>query len=224
MVNNKCGTHGPNCDGACVDPNVDNGMMTKVWGPAGWLFLHCITFGFPYAINHDNPDHKGKQEDYYNFFYYLGRVMPCKYCRDSYQEFFRELDLSKSLQSRKQITKWLYDIHNKVNHKLGVPDCDIPSYEDIVSTYEQYRAKCKKTTDAERDLNKKKGCIAPANGTPRRCVVKVVPFDKGDITRRDNANFGKIGGSSNDYLLIKKKYVYIAVLLLIAYLSYYYLT
>ena len=40
-----CKTHGVNCDGACIDPNVDNGMMTKVWGPAGWLFLHCITFG-----------------------------------------------------------------------------------------------------------------------------------------------------------------------------------
>jgi hypothetical protein len=209
-LNNKCETHGPNCDGACVDPNVDNGMMTKVWGPAGWLFLHCITFGFPYTINPNNIDHIGKQEDYYNFFYYLGRVMPCKYCRESYQEFFRELDLSKSLQSRKQITKWLYDIHNKVNYKLGVPDCNIPSFNEVVSKYELYRAKCKKTTDEERDINKKKGCIAPADGTPRRCVVKVVPFDKGDITRRDNANIGSIGGSSDDYIILtKQKYIII---------------
>ena len=46
-----CKTHGKNCDGACIDPNVDNGMMTKVWGPPGWLFLHCLTFGYPYTIN-----------------------------------------------------------------------------------------------------------------------------------------------------------------------------
>jgi hypothetical protein len=200
----KCKTHGANCDGACVDPNVDNGMMTKVWGPAGWLFLHCVTFGFPYAINFENETHAGKQEDYYNFFYYLGRVMPCRYCRESYQEFFRELDLSKSLQSRKQLTKWLYDMHNKVNHKLGVPECQIPSYDEMVATYEQYRAKCKKTTDEERDMNKKKGCVTPADGTPRRTVVKVVPFDKGDVTRRDNATIGRMGGTSDDYVVLSK--------------------
>ena len=25
-------------------------MMTKVWGPPGWFFLHCVTFGFPERI------------------------------------------------------------------------------------------------------------------------------------------------------------------------------
>ena len=39
-----CKIHGKNCNGECKDPNIDNGMMTKVWGPPGWLFLHCITF------------------------------------------------------------------------------------------------------------------------------------------------------------------------------------
>ena len=24
-----------------------NGMMTNVWGPAGWVFLHSVTFGYP---------------------------------------------------------------------------------------------------------------------------------------------------------------------------------
>ena len=69
----KCQTHGQNCDGDCVDPNVDNGMMTKIWGPPGWLFLHCVTFGYPYAINSTNPEHKTKAQDYANFFYYLGK-------------------------------------------------------------------------------------------------------------------------------------------------------
>lgn len=214
-ANKKCGTHGPNCDGACVDPNVDNGMMTKVWGPAGWLFLHCVTFGYPYAINPSNPEHNGKREDYYNFFYYLGRVLPCRYCRDSYQEFFKELNLDGSLKDRKALCKWLYDMHNKVNHKLGVPECNIPSFDEIVNTYEMYRAKCKKTSEEEREANKKKGCIAPANGTPQRCVVKVVPFDKGDITRRENADVGLIGGSSDDYIIITKKMALVYLLLFI---------
>jgi len=213
-----CNQHGVNCDGACVDPNVDNGMMTKVWGPAGWLFLHCVTFGYPYAINPDNEAHNTKKQDYYNFFYYLGKVLPCRYCRESYDEYFKQLDLYNSLDTRKDITKWLYHMHNKVNHKLGVPDCNIPSFEEVINQYEEYRAKCKKTSEEERELNKKKGCLAPANGTPQRCVVKVVPYDKGDVTRRENATVGTISGTSDDYLVIKKKdllwYSLIAITLL----------
>lgn len=197
-----CQTHGPNCDGACIDPNVDNGMMTKVWGPAGWLFLHCVTFGFPYTINPLNPEHQTKAEDYYNFFYYLGRVMPCRYCRDSYQEFFKDHDLREQLQSRRQISEWLYTIHNRVNNKLGVPECQIPTFDEVVAKYESFRARCKKTTKEERLENQSKGCIAPADGTPRRCVVKVVPFDKADITRRTNADIGSMGPSSDDYILL----------------------
>tara|TARA_B100000902_G_scaffold303054_1_gene291134 strand:+ start:4080 stop:4838 length:759 start_codon:yes stop_codon:yes gene_type:complete len=210
-----CKTHGVNCDGACIDPNVDNGMMTKVWGPAGWLFLHCITFGYPYVINPNNETHKEKEKDYYNFFYYLGKVLPCRYCRESYMDFFNELDLVNNLKSRKQIVKWLYDMHNKVNRKLGVPECNIPSIKELEERYEQFRAKCKKTTEEERDANQKKGCVTPADGTPKRCVVKVVEFDKGDITRRDNITIGEMSGSSDDYFVFKKKNVYLVIILLI---------
>lgn len=197
-----CTTHGPSCDGACIDPNVDNGMMTKVWGPAGWLFLHCVAFGYPYSINPQNPEHQTKAEDYYNFFYYLGKVMPCRYCRESYQDFFADHDLRDKLDNRFQLAEWLYTIHNRVNHKLGVPKCDIPSFEEVVTKYESFRARCKKTTEDERIANQSKGCVTPADGTPRRCVVKVVPFDKGDVTRRTNALIGGSGPSSDDYRMV----------------------
>ena len=68
---------------------------------------------------------------------------------------FKQLDLYNSLKTRKDLTKWLYDMHNKVNHKLGVPECNIPSFEDVISQYEEYRAKCKKTTEEEENLIKK---------------------------------------------------------------------
>ena len=73
-----CKMHGPNCEGDCIDPNVDNGMMTKVWGPPGWLFLHCITFGYPYVINPENPDHQNKKRDYALFFKAMGNVFCLK--------------------------------------------------------------------------------------------------------------------------------------------------
>jgi hypothetical protein len=217
-----CSRHGENCDARCIDPNVDNGMMTKVWGPAGWLFLHCVSFGYPYAINDQNPDHATKKEDYMNFFYYLGKVLPCKYCRDSYMEFYKELNLNNNLDTREQLTKWLYDMHNKVNHKLGVPECQIPTYEELQDKYEKFRAKCKKTTEEERELNKSKGCIAPADGTAKRAIVKIVNFNKGDITRRNNVERDFSGIPNQDeYVVFHKNTIIYGIMFIVILISMY---
>ena len=201
-----------------LDPNLHNGMMTKVWGPAGWLFLHCITFGYPYKINPNKTEDIEKMKKYKDFFTLVGDVLPCKYCRESYKDFLKENPIEQHMRTRKEFTKWFYDIHNKINHKLGVPECEIPSFEDVTREYEMYRAKCKKTTEQERSLNASKGCIRPANGTPKRCIVKVVSCDNGDITRRNEDvddvtkyNFP----SQTEYIVIHKKHLLIPVLLLI---------
>ena len=47
-------------------------------------------------------------------------------------------------------------------------------------------AQCKKTTEEERMINQAKGCIKPADGTPKQCVINIVPCKNGDITRRAN--------------------------------------
>lgn len=182
-----CETHGATCDRRCVDPNVDNGMMTKVWGPTGWLFLHCVTFGYPYAINPSNPDHKYKKQQYKTFFQMIGYVLPCKYCRESYIEFAKQTPIDKFLNTRKDLCKWLYIIHNKVNTKLGVPESTIPTFQEVQQFYEQFRAKCKKTTEEERAKNKEVGCVRPADGTPKRCLINVINCKEGDVTRRENS-------------------------------------
>lgn len=210
-----CIQHGKNCDSRCVDPNVDNGMMTKVWGPAGWLFLHSVTFGYPYAINNNNPDHLSKPEDYYKFFYYLGKVLPCKYCRDSYMEYFSTLNLQGNLDTRENLCRWLYDMHNKINNKLGVPECNIPTFDSVKTKYERYRAKCKKTNEEEREANKAKGCIAPADGTAKRCVVKVINFNKGDITRRKEENLENNIPSQDEYIILKKIHILYIIIFLV---------
>ncbi len=183
----SCPQHGANCDMRCRDPNVDNGMMTKVWGPAGWLFLHCVTFGYPYAINPENLDHAYKQDHYKTFFNLVGYILPCKYCRESYIEFARETPIDNFLSKREDLTKWLYIIHNKVNKKLGVAHDCIPTFKEIQKFYEQFRAKCKKTSEEERKMNKEKGCVKPADGTPKKCVINVVKCKEGDVTRRHNS-------------------------------------
>jgi hypothetical protein len=156
------------------DANRDNGMITKVWGPPGWLFLHCITFGYPFKIDTTNPEHMQKQRDYRDFFTLIGKVFPCKYCRDSYQNFIKETPIEPHLGSRDALCRWFYTIHNKVNEKLDVPAADIPTFETIQKRYEDYRAKCKKTVAEEEAEKKVKGCVIPADGTRRKCVLNVI--------------------------------------------------
>ena len=49
-MNNKCDTHGENCDRGCIDPNVDNGMMTKVWGPPDGYFYIVFLLDIPMLL------------------------------------------------------------------------------------------------------------------------------------------------------------------------------
>ena len=208
-----CTNHGPKCNGAeCANKNLDNGLMTRIWGPSGWLFLHSITFGDPYKIDPTNPEHIAKQNDYYRFFYYLGKVMPCKYCRDSYMDFFTKQSPMSKLGSRKEFTKWLYDIHNMVNDKLGVPSCERPSFEEIEERYQSFRAACKPLTEKEKNDNASKGCIAPQDGKSKRSVIKVVEYAPQPTKNTTLQEFPK----SDDYFVFQKKTIYIIILLGIA--------
>ena len=207
-----CNNHGPKCNGSeCANKNVDNGLMTRLWGPSGWLFLHCITFGYPFKIDPNNPEHLEKQNDYYRFFYYLGKVLPCKYCRNSYMEFFANNSPMSKLGTRKELAKWLYDVHNLVNDKLGVPQCERPSFEEIEDRYQSFRAACKPLTTEQRNDNAGKGCVAPADGKPKRSVIKVVEYESRPTKSEPMQDFPK----SDDYFVINKKTTYIVISVII---------
>ena len=207
-----CDNHGPKCNGSeCANKNLDNGLMTRIWGPSGWLFLHSITFGYPYKIDPTNPEHISKQNDYYRFFYYLGKVMPCKYCRDSYMNFFTKQSPMSKLGSRKEFSKWLYDVHNMVNDKLGVPSCERPTFEEVEEQYQSFRASCKPLTESERSNNAGKGCVAPQDGKPKRSVIKVVEYTPQPTKTSPLQEFPK----SDDYFVLHKKTLYIIIMLLI---------
>lgn len=184
-----------------VNNNKENGLMTKVWGPPGWLFYHCVAFGYPYIIEDTNPKHFEKRTHYRNFYNNIGKVFPCKYCRESYDQFIKDIPIDNFLNNRRDLCYWTYLIHNKVNDKLGVPKCEIPSFEDIQKTYEQFRAKCTKTTEEKRKENIEKGCVRPNNGKYKRCVMKVVTCNKNSI--------------NNNYIVINK---YLFFLIIFSYI------
>lgn len=144
----------------------NNGLITSIWGPPTWESFHAITFGFPIR-----PTDEQKQK-YLSYFTLLGDVLPCIFCRRSYQQFINDSDeISNTIlnintvDSRETLTKWGYRLHNAVNNKLGVDYGD--TYEELCYKYESYRAKCTKTT---------KGCLMPLD-------MKAKSYQKADIHR-----------------------------------------
>lgn len=139
-----------NCEPVVPIDNKNNGLITKIWGGPGWIFNHSVTFGYPIEPT------PLQREEYRQYFTSLGHVLPCRYCRESYQKFISEGPTKLTdevLKNRDSLTRWMYDVHQAVNAKLEV-DYGI-TYEDTVDKYESFRAKCGKPVKTE------KGCVAP---------------------------------------------------------------
>jgi len=146
-----------------------NGMMTKVWGPPGWFFLHVVAAGYP--VNPNDFDIANElvpgttAERYRTVFANMGHVLPCKFCRNSYNQYIKELPMTTDvLASRDALTHWLWDIHNKVNAKLGTKG---KAFGAVRRKYEAYRAKCKKGSQT--------GCTIPLSGFKLKSAVVVYP-------------------------------------------------
>jgi hypothetical protein len=93
-------------------------MQTLKWGPGAWEFLHTITFNYPERIDDNDPDHIERRKYTKQLFENLQYTLPCKYCRESFKQFLKELPIEGNLESREKITYWFYEMHNKVNNKL----------------------------------------------------------------------------------------------------------
>lgn len=133
-----------------LDANKNNGLITKIWGPPMWESIHCIAHGYPVEPTKQN------KIDYKNFFINLKNVLPCRYCRESYEEFINidpEAKLTdEAFESRDSLTKWVYKLHSRVNKKLGV-EYNL-TLDDFRHKFETYRAKC---------VPNEKGCNMPLN-------------------------------------------------------------
>ena len=103
-------------------------MDTRFWGPSGWQLFHLI------ASRSENPN------EVLNM---LNEILPCKFCRESTTEFMKKDPLSYH-----QPEVWLYELHNKVNHKLRTqckanPEVinpgEDPSFDDVEEKYRKMR-------------------------------------------------------------------------------------
>lgn len=94
------------------------------WGPAGWKFLHTITFAYP-----DQPTLQ-QQRSATDLFTSLQDMLPCPACQGHYQEFLKQNPIPVS--NAVDLQKWLVNLHNSVNQRLQKP---LVTYEQAKQMY-----------------------------------------------------------------------------------------
>lgn len=159
-----------------------DGMLTSVWGPSLWHYLHTMSFNYP--IKPTETDKKY----YKQFVMSLKHVLPCKYCRMNLRKNLKAVPLTDTvLKTRANFARWMYDFHEHINtmlkKKSGL------SFEEVRERYEHFRARCSETSvdkiveELNKIKNKKeKGCETPLYGHKSKCIIKIVPTETKEKT------------------------------------------
>ena len=145
----------------------NNGMVTTVWGPAMWHFLHTMSFNYPVEPT------RAQKGEYMDFVKSLVHVLPCGKCRKNLRANFRKRPLSvKDMESRHTFSKFMFDLHEAVNVMLNKPSG--LTFEQVRDTYEHFRARCAGQTHKKK--NHENGCTEPVyRGKKPQCVLEIVP-------------------------------------------------
>lgn len=143
------------------DFNDTNGMLTTVWGPPLWHFLHSMSFNYPVQ-----PTCAQKQQ-YKNFIYSLTHILPCGACRDNLKYNLQKNPIQPYLKDRKTFSKYIYQLHETLNRYLNKTSG--LSYHQVRTRYEHFRAKCTKTQKNHI------GCAKAFRARKTKSVINIVP-------------------------------------------------
>jgi hypothetical protein len=164
--------------------NSGDGMLTTVWGPGIWHYLHTMSFNYPVEPTNEQKMH------YRDFILNLQHVLPCKYCRMNLTTNFKQMPLTMEvMKNRDSFSRYIYELHELVNKMLKKKSN--LKFCDVRERYEHFRSRC---TDEKpklfkmeelQSLNKKtgekekeKGCTEPLYGKKSKCIIKIVPQDE----------------------------------------------
>jgi len=162
-----------------TDFNSNDGMLTSVWGPGMWHYLHTMSFNYPVEPTQADKTH------YRDFVLNLRFVLPCGKCRANLIKNFKRLPLKMShMRNRETFSKYIYELHELINRMLDKKSG--LSYNDVRERYEHFRARCAKSyKDLHKDLRKtakkgssEKGCTEPLYGEKAKCILRIVPQDE----------------------------------------------
>jgi hypothetical protein len=162
----------------------NDGMLTAVWGPSMWHYLHTMSFNYPV-----NPSCDDKR-NYRDFVLGLQYVLPCGKCRKNLVKNFKRLPLKwKDMESRAKFSLYVYRLHELINKMLKKKSG--LSYCDVKERYEHFRARCLappsdtvpsetvKPVESKETIKKgpEQGCTEPLYGAKSKCVLQIVPHD-----------------------------------------------
>lgn len=126
------------------DYDSGDGMLTSVWGPGMWHFLHTMSFNYPVAPTQQ------QQHQYRTFIIGLQHILPCKYCRINLRNNFKTFPLQAChMKNRDTFSRYVYRLHEIVNKMLGKRSG--LTYCDVRERYEHFRSRC--TADDDDDDN-----------------------------------------------------------------------
>ena len=170
-----------------------DGMLTTIWGPNMWHYLHTMSFNYPI-----NPDESNKIY-YREFVFNLQHTLPCKYCRINLKNNLKAHPLNAChLKNRDVFSRYIYKLHEIVNKLLNKKSG--LSYCDVRERYEHFRSRCTTDKNAINNQNKlfkfnktkkgkkgEKGCTEPLYGKKAKCVLNIVPQEqKGETLNIDD--------------------------------------
>jgi hypothetical protein len=150
-----------------------DGMLTSVWGPGLWHYLHTMSFNYPFK-----PTALQKKA-YKTQLLLLEKTLPCKYCRINLKNNFKQTPLQNChMKNRDTFSRYVYQLHETVNKMLGKKSG--LSYCDVRERYEHFRARCLTNEKTKKklwkfDTKKESGCTEPLYGKKAKCVIQIVP-------------------------------------------------
>tara|TARA_Y100000389_G_scaffold179009_2_gene192677 strand:+ start:703 stop:1281 length:579 start_codon:yes stop_codon:yes gene_type:complete len=155
--------------------NSGDGMLTSVWGPSMWHYLHTMSFNYPVEPTKENKHY------YKEFVKNLQYTLPCKYCRINLKNNFKAHPIKEChMKNRESFSRYVYELHELVNKMLNKKSG--LKYCDVRERYEHFRARCSneklKLFKFNKTKKKEKGCTEPLYGKKAKCIIKIVPHEK----------------------------------------------
>lgn len=156
-----------------------DGMLTTVWGPSLWHYLHTLSFNYPWEPTLEQKKSHRQQ------ILLLQKTLPCKYCRENLKNNLKILPLQDChLENRDTFSRYVYQLHEVINKMLGKKSG--LTYCDVRERYEHFRSRCltkdkikaktmKLKPRSSKTRKREKGCTEPLYGKKAKCVIQIVP-------------------------------------------------
>ena len=111
-----------------TNPQLECPPSAEDIGSSTWTFLHSMSVYFP-----ETPSQK-QQQDMQQFMNLFSEFYPCKPCAENLKDHIAHHP--PETKSREEFSRWMCELHNEVNERLGKP------YFDCSKVMERWRSGC----------------------------------------------------------------------------------